>query len=114
MVSYYNCIQRLYLISVQAYINKHQKEPPLLEHFKELHTLRGKNTLISPEAKKIMVRYLTISRCDQVMKQQINLGSRPFVVFRIFLDHYCLIYYFQVQNFKLSVLEPILILVHTP
>ncbi|WOG92934.1 hypothetical protein DCAR_0312212 [Daucus carota subsp. sativus] len=44
----------LVLTDFGAYINKHQKEPPLLEHFKELHTLRGKDTLISPEAKKIM------------------------------------------------------------
>ncbi|KAK1357443.1 hypothetical protein POM88_050699 [Heracleum sosnowskyi] len=39
------------------YVVKHKKEPSVLEHFKELHTLRENGALISPEAKEIMDHY---------------------------------------------------------
>ncbi|KAK1351315.1 hypothetical protein POM88_054447 [Heracleum sosnowskyi] len=42
---------------LEDYVVKHKKEPSVLEHFKELHTLRENGSLISPEAKEIMDRY---------------------------------------------------------
>ncbi|KAK1367603.1 hypothetical protein POM88_033695 [Heracleum sosnowskyi] len=39
------------------YVVKHKKEHSVLEHFKELHTLRENGSLISPETKEIMDRY---------------------------------------------------------
>ncbi|XP_074381238.1 uncharacterized protein LOC141723342 isoform X1 [Apium graveolens] len=36
------------------YVVKNKKEPSVLEHFKELHSLRENGALISPEAKNIM------------------------------------------------------------